>query len=312
MEFKLNMNIDPIGLDVSHGDDIVLMGSCFSDEMSNHFIDSGLNVLSNPFGTLFHPLAIANVMNAALSSSREVDILQRKDLYLSWDSGSKLFAFSELELSAQIEARRKKLRKTLSKAKLLVVTMGTAWGYRNIELNKIVGNCHKSVPEVFEKELSSVDEMLNSWTVLLTTLKELNPELTVVFTVSPIRHKKDGLVENNRSKSRLIELVHQLEGENRFYFPSYEVLIDELRDYRYYTSDLVHPNKDAIAYIWNAFKKYLFLENQIVRMDQVKKLNAMLHHISIHKGSEEDKRRIQNAQRKRKDLAANHPGIYWK
>jgi len=312
MEFKLNMNIDPIGLDVSHGDDIVLMGSCFSDEMSNHFIDSGLNVLSNPFGTLFHPLAIANVMNAALSSSREVDILQRNDIYLSWDSGSKLFAFSESELSAQIEARRKKLRKTLSKAKLLVVTMGTAWGYRNIELNKIVGNCHKSVPEVFEKELSSVDEMLNSWTVLLTTLKELNPELTVVFTVSPIRHKKDGLVENNRSKSRLIELVHQLEGENRFYFPSYEVLIDELRDYRYYTSDLVHPNKDAIAYIWNAFKKYLFLENQIVRMDQVKKLNAMLHHISIHKGSEEDKRRIQNAQRKRKDLAANHPGIYWK
>ena len=197
MEFKLNFNINPADFNVKHGDGVVLLGSCFSDSMTSHFQYAGFDVLSNPFGTLFHPLAISNTIGSSLSDSKEVIVLKREDVFLAWDCGSKVFGYSEEELISKVIEERINLKNQLSKAKLLVVTFGTAWGYRRyeeIKLNRVVGNCHKEPASSFLGQMFGTDEMFESWLSLIGELKKLNPKIEIVFNVSPVRHKKDGLI----------------------------------------------------------------------------------------------------------------------
>jgi len=248
MDFKLNFEPAPSALKLVHSDSIVSIGSCFSEEMSNKLAGVCFRVFENPFGTLFHPDALLNVLEASIFDSENVDSVQRDDLFFSWDSSSKIYAKSEQELRTIILQRRKETKKSLSDAKLLIVTFGTAWKYAHKQLNRTVGNCHKEQVSNFTKELASIESMQNSWTSLLQDLKIQFPNLQVLFSVSPVRHKKDGLIENNQSKARLIELVHSLVKQNNHchYFPAYEIVIDELRDYRFYAEDLVHPNSLAI------------------------------------------------------------------
>lgn len=311
MKFKLDFNIASSGIGLKHGDGIILLGSCFSDSMTSHFQSAGFNALSNPFGTLFHPIAIANTIKASLINSTDVNILERDGIFFSWDSGSKIHAYSQEELKSKVIEARIELKNELKEAKLLVVTFGTSWGYRNYNLNQIVGNCHKQPSHLFEKELPSIDELSKAWAEVVKEIREVNSSIEIVYTVSPVRHKKDGLIENNRSKARLIELSHSITGHNASYFPSYEILIDELRDYRFYAKDFVHPSEDAVQYIWDKLKGYLFNDETDALITQIEKVKSLMNHRSLHPDSAADQERVQKAKEQQAQLISKYPLIYW-
>ena len=311
MNFKLDIKIPDFPSNINHSDGIVLIGSCFSDEMKIHFDKAGFNTLSNPFGTLFHPLTIASVINKSINDSQEVDVYQRDDLFFSWDSSGAIYATSKVDLTSIVLKQREELKKQLFNAKLLVVTFGTTWGYTHVIQNKLVGNCHKAPAETFTKQLSDSSEMQNVWQELLSDLKKINPELEIVLTVSPVRHKKDGLIENNRSKARCIELSHSLLNKHINYFPSYEILIDELRDYRFYESDLVHPSKDAVSYVWDSLKSYLFNVETLRLIKEVNNINTSLNHKSLYPESIKDRERIEQANEEKSKFEEKHPEIFW-
>ena len=269
-----------------------------------------LRVLSNPFGTIFHPLPIATQLKASINKENDVSVLQRGDVHLDWLSSSMLAAPSEEELVQKIIAQRKALQCFLSEADVLVVSFGTAWGYSHKAHPNIVANCHKQPNTEFKKELTEVEEMYKSWSRLLQDLNKLFPSLKVVFTVSPVRHVKDGLVENNRSKARLIELVHRLcESSSAQYFPAYEILIDELRDYRFYAEDLVHPNSAGIAYVFDGFIDYAYSEKGKSQLAEIKSFINFKEHRALHEFSEEEEKRQAKLKSLQHEIATKYPWI---
>ncbi len=312
MKFKLDFTVDKSHIDFTYHYSAIFIGSCFSDEIGQHFLKNGFHAEINPFGTLFHPKAIANVLKASIEESRNVSVYQRDDLFFSWDTASKIYAFSEAELIQKILETRQKLRAQLLKSRLLVITFGTAWQYALSETNQVVGNCHKAPQNLFSKALTPVDEMHAQWQPLIAQLKTLNPTLEIVFTVSPVRHIKDGIVENNRSKSRLIELAHALVGDHQLnYFPSYEILIDVLRDYRFYQSDLVHPSDEAVNYVWKSFAEFSMHPSTLECMNQRSRLLAVLNHTSLHPGSKADIEGKTKAKKELELFKGKYPEVGW-
>ena len=312
MDFKLKFDIPSSKIYLTHKDPVVLLGSCFSDEIAGYFLNEGFQQQSNTFGTLFHPLAIENVLSSTLDNSDLVDISSRNGLFFSWDSASKIYATDQDELIKNVLTLRKMLNEKLQKAGLLIITFGTAWGYRHKALNKIVGNCHKATSSDFNKVLTEQVTMFEKWSDLINKLKATNPNLNIIFTVSPVRHIKDGLIDNNRSKARLIELAHDLtQFNNAFYFPSYEILVDELRDYRFYKKDRVHPTSEATDYVWQKFSDYLFKASTLELNKQIAQIKIGLAHKSIHPGSDEDRKRMKSIMQTKNELQKTHPEIYW-
>lgn len=308
MKLKLDFNIDDSSVKLNHSDKTILLGSCFSSEIATKLDFNGFSVCSNPFGTLFHPQAIAKIIKSSINDESNVDSVQSDDVYHSWDSAGTVYGSSEVELSEKVVGLRKDLKTELKASKLIVITFGTAWAYHNIELSKIVGNCHKAKQDSFSKLLSSVDAMLDSWTEIVDLLKTFNPELEIIFTVSPVRHKKDGLIENNRSKARLIELVHELTKiESVNYFPAYEIIVDELRDYRFYNEDLVHPNSLAVDYVWEAFEKAFCSEETISLSNEIKRIKLSENHKSLYPNSNADMKMKASNEKKKKELLLNYP-----
>jgi hypothetical protein len=315
MKFNLTTQIPPSGFDIKHGNGIVLLGSCFANNMVQHFERSGFEVMSNPFGTLFHPVAISQALVASMHEQHCVAVVQRDDLYFAWSASGSVYGSSTSEVEEKVLEARKALRERLQQSKLLVVTFGTSWGYALPE-HGLVANCHKKPADLFEKSLWSVDDMYEAWKNALQLVKELNPDLKIVFSVSPVRHKKDGLVENNRSKSRLIELVHRLvesDGVGELsYFPAYELVIDELRDHRFFKSDLVHPTDEAVSYVWECFSSYLFASDTVELIKKVNQVNRTLEHKSLYPGTQSDVQRLEKAREAQGSLSKKHPEIYWK
>ena len=320
MDFHLTFSISTAAFKIQHGDRIALLGSCFSDSMQAHFSRSGFDVLSNPFGTIFHPAALANCVELSLNDSKEPRIFQRGDLYFSWDSASAIYGKSESEVRAMVDAQRAVFAEYLQSAKCLLITFGTAWGYELIEQNfhgtpdqqSVVANCHKMPAINFQKKLMSVAEEWTRWQTLILALKAVNPELHLIFTVSPVRHKKDGLVENNQSKARLIELVHRLvESIDAQYFPAYEIVIDELRDYRFFKEDRVHPTDEAVSYVWKRFEETYFSASTQELAKNVRQIHLARAHKSLHPESAESVHHEQATDARMKELMARHPEVHF-
>lgn len=310
MKFKLDFNIEDSPVKLNHSDKTILLGSCFSTEIATKLEINGFQVCSNPFGTLFHPEAIANVIKSSIQDDTGIDSIQSDDIFHSWDSAGTVFGSSKKDLKERVLRLRKGLRSDLETAKVLVITFGTSWGYYNIELSKIVGNCHKVKQDKFSKSLSSADSMLETWKELVEVLKAFNPELEIVFTVSPVRHKKDGLIENNRSKARLIELVHELTRiESVSYFPAYEIVIDELRDYRFFNEDLVHPNNIAVDYVWETFEKLFCPKETISLSKEIKRIKLSENHKSLYPNSNADMKMKASNETKKKELLLRLPHL---
>lgn len=312
MQFFLDFPIQKANFEIEHGDKITLIGSCFSDEMALKLKQAGHHVFDNPFGTVFHPSMLALSILSCFEEQVNERVVQRNDLFFSWNASSKLFGYSENELNNKLKVTRELFKQNLLESKVLLVTFGTAWGYELIESQEMVANCHKFPSSKFQKFLSSPYELVQDWTLVLEKLNAVNPQLKIVFTVSPVRHTRDGLVENNLSKSRLIEAVQQLIlEENCDYFPSYEILIDVLRDYRFYAEDKVHPSQEAIDFIWNAFESSYFSEFSKTLNLQVLKLRKSLDHKSLFEQGQDFLHHQESTNQKILDLLSAHPKVCW-
>ena len=309
---RLRVHIGPFSEKIDHHSRILLLGSCFSQEIHDRFKYHGFNSSSNPFGTVFHPEPLARFILETLSGRVEERMHLREDVHLSWDASALVYGMTENELRERLSAIRNEWREKLVKADFLFVTFGTAWGYKHKENGLIVANCHRLPQSGFDKEFSRIDQIVWIWQEVVKALKQINPTIQIIFTVSPVRHYRDGLIENNRSKAVLHLAIEELRKlTNSYYFPSYEIIVDELRDYRYFTEDLVHPNSLAVNYLWDRF-------TDVIMNDETKKISAKVaslrrqsEHRFIHPESEESYHFRLKTSSDIDQLLHDHPEIVW-
>lgn len=261
---------------------ILALGSCFTDCTGERLIAHKFQALSNPFGTIFNPSSIAQLLRHSLEQQAPDPntYLSREGIYYNELLHSDFSASDQAQLSQQVQAAFTEVNQWLHQSSWLLVTFGTAFIYRRKSTGNIVTNCHQLPASLFERSLLSVEEIVTDFTALWKQLRAVNPNLRIVLTVSPVRHLKDNLAMNSVNKSVLRLACHalqeQLEGVD--YFPAYEALMDDLRDYRFYKADLVHPNEAAESYIWELFcQSYLASTAQSFLKEWQKVRKALAH-----------------------------------
>lgn len=286
----------------------LLIGSCFSEEIGSLLQHNGFDCLVNPGGTLFHPLAIAKLLNWALDQPAPLRILQRDDIFLSWDLSGTFYALSAQDFDQKVNALHRDLRHYLQHASHLLLTFGTAWVYELKSDAQIVANCHKAPAADFNKHLSDLTTLKDTWLLLIERLRNFNPDLAVVFTVSPVRHLKDGLIENTRSKARLHLLVEALCVEPKcHYFEAYEIVLDQLRDYTFFKADGVHPNPKAIGEVWAQFQeKYLDPATKKI-LEEWRALQKSKAHKILYPDSKEAQRLQKEIEKRTTEFLRRHP-----
>ena len=312
MDFQLKFKIPDLNPKISFSDKIIFLGSCFSDEMSLLAKQHGFQVVSNPFGTLFHPLVLAQNILDSLHGNEEVNIAQNNEVYLDYNCSGKVYAMSELELKEKVIAIRNEFKNDLKNASHLLVTFGTAFAYYLNETQQVVGNCHKQPAQSFTKYLTKIEEIVSKWNEVVMEIKRFNPKIQICFTVSPVRHIKDGLHENNLSKSTLLLAISQLQSASDLsYFPSFELVNDVLRDYRFFKEDLTHPNQQAIQFVWVQFMES-FLTSEIKEIAiKVSELKLAKNHRIQYPESEMAKKFVFQLEESRTKLAKEYPEICW-
>lgn len=306
MKLKIDFEIPESTWKINPEDKIVSFGSCFSDEIGERLKNDGFNTEINPFGVLFHPLAIATVLRKIIQKDTATTCIKKHDVVFSWDTSGLFFAYNEEDLFAKFSSEIERLNVYLKQANVLLLTFGTAYGYRLKTNNHLVANCHKQPGDDFVKELTSLEEMYQAWNSLLLDLKQFNPKLKIVFTLSPVKHLRDGIVENVRSKARLIELVSRLDAA---YFPSFEIVQEELRDYRFFKEDGAHPNELAINYIYSCFVQKYFSSEALIFREEVTKYNAMKNHRLLYEKSQQSILFVARKEAFLKELKTKYPFI---
>ncbi|SFT46197.1 GSCFA family protein [Lishizhenia tianjinensis] len=297
-------------LSLDYDSKCVFVGSCFSENIAERMRNCGFNVVNNPLGVLFNPISVAHVLTNPSEILKESSFLQKDNIHLNWHANSKVYGANGLEsFQEEVTKLLEDFNQNLASADVLFITFGSSFVYKYKATQTRVANCHKVVQSEFEKELLTVDEMLVVWRRVLAVLKEQNPRLRIVFTVSPVRHIKDGLIENNRSKARLFELVTALEHEDCTYFPAYELVMDECRDYAYFEADGVHPNAFAVQRVWEYFFETYFSKDTQKTMQQYLSFKHFFAHKALHPESDEHISIVQKQEGKFKDFLENHPNI---
>ena len=269
----------------------LFMGSCFTENVGAKMEALKYPVDINPFGILYNPLSVANGLQLLLEEKQlsADDLFEHNGLWHSFSHHGRFSNTEQNKALDDINTRIKSSATFLKQADFLFLTFGTAWIYRYKESGELVSNCHKIPAREFVRERLSVQQIVEVYRELLTKIWQINPDLKVVFTVSPIRHWKDGAVDNQRSKSTLIlavdQLIQELGTEKCAYFPSYEIVMDELRDYRFYAEDMLHISEVAIKYIWSRFEAALVGAESIEIGREVQKINNAVKHRPINKKS---------------------------
>ena len=292
MDFKLNFEHKKSYHYINHEKQVLFLGSCFSDEISSKFSYHGFKTLANPFGTIFNPILLSKFIDNCIDTNQTSErIFQRKDIFLSWDASSLIYDFDINDFNKKLSEIRCNFLDWLKSSHTIFITFGSAWGYilnDTTDNTGLVANCHKMPSNHFRKELSPIDLIVTRWDNTIEQIRQVNPTIQIIFTVSPVRHIKDGLIENNQSKSILIESIRQInENVNSNYFPSYEIMIDELRDYRFFKSDLIHPSDEAVEYIWSKIKYGFFDIKTNSLVNEINTLKKQISHKYLHSESKE-------------------------
>ena len=281
MEFRTIVPIHEATKRITYHSQILSIGSCFAVNMAQKFSYYKIPVTVNPFGILFHPLAIENVLSRAIEHApyEAEDFFLHNELWHSFDFHSDMSKPSLEEAVHLANIQQTALYNALQKADFCFITLGTAWVYIYNSTDKIVANCHKVPQQHFSKRLLSVEEIGESLTHIIALLKKVNKDLQCVFTISPVRHLKDGFLENQVSKAHLLVALYSvLSSGVCTYFPAYELLLDELRDYRFYANDMVHPSEMAIDYIWERLVETYIDKATQTDMKQVDAIQKGLQH----------------------------------
>ncbi|RRO20862.1 GSCFA domain-containing protein [Flavobacteriaceae bacterium 14752] len=306
MKLRTELALRPFDFSMSHKDKIFFIGSCFAENIGNRFLYNKFNTRINPFGILYHPLAIKKSVDIALNENFDVsvDTFQFNELWSHFDSHSKLSRPNKNDFIDVLQKARLSTKQNIESANFIFITLGTAWVYRHIERDRIVANCHKLPQKYFSKELLTLEVVQDALSDLVSQISKVNPEVKFIFTLSPVRHLKDGFVNNQLSKSILHLAIQSTVNsfKQAFYFPSYELLLDDLRDYRFYKNDLLHPNDLALDYIWSKVNEVFFRENTRSVLKQIDVISKRLNHRFFNPESEASIKFNQHTERLIQDL----------
>ncbi|MCD0470689.1 GSCFA domain-containing protein [Flavobacterium sp. JAS] len=310
MQFRTQIPISKTNNPIDYNSKVVSFGSCFAENMAEKFDYFKFQNTTNPFGIIFNPVSIEKIISRVVREElyTEKDVFFYNERWHSYEVHSDLSNSDREELLETLNKAISETNKQLQEATHIIITYGTSWIYRNIESDEIVANCHKVPQKQFSKELLSVEITQKSIQNTIELIQVLNPDINFIFTVSPVRHIKDGFAENQLSKSHLFAGLHEsLKTHNsKFitpnYFPSYEIMMDELRDYRFYAEDMLHPNQVAIDYIWHKFSENYISENSISTMQEVEEIQKSLHHRSFNPESEQHQKFLAKLQQKIKAI----------
>lgn len=297
---------------IDYQSNLLLLGSCFSENIGDKLRYFKFQSTQNPFGILFHPKAIENLITNAINKKAysSDDLMYQNEVWHSFDAHSSLSSANESVLLSKINSAISLTSKKLEEASHILITLGTSWVYRFIETDTIVANCHKISQKKFLKELLTVAEITESLEAIIVLLKSVNKNVSITFTVSPVRHLKDGFIENTQSKSHLISAIHTIiNKQNVSYFPSYEIMMDELRDYRFYAEDMIHPNKTAVNYIWGKFVDTWFSEETNSTMKEIDEIQKGISHRPFHENSEQHQQFLLKLEQKKSSLQERLPFI---
>jgi hypothetical protein len=282
MELTLKLDIPPLQQPITYHDKLLLTGSCFTEHISDRLLQYKFKVLSNPNGILFNPLSVADSLESYIDarSYSTADLFYLNELWNSWDHHTR---FSDIDKDAalnKINSAQQAAAQMVKNAGWVVITLGSSFQYYLKESGRPVANNHRAPAQWFEKRLLTVNDIVAALSAALSKLHAVNPGVRVLFTISPVRHIRDGVIANNRSKGRLIEAVHTLCEMHSFchYFPAYELVIDVLRDYRFFDVDFVHPNFMATTCVWEQFAAACIHKDALQVMDKVLEITTAARH----------------------------------
>lgn len=316
MQFTTQIPIPQSDRPIDYNSRIVSLGSCFAVNIGQKFGYFKFRNVTNPFGILFHPLALEKFIGFSINgkSFTEADIFYHNDRWHYFDAHSDLSHPEKETLLDNLTAAASQAQAELQQATHVIITLGTAWVYRNNDNSELVANCHKVPQKQFTKELLSIEAIKQSLSNIIAMVQQVNPAAQIIFTVSPVRHVKDGFTENQWSKANLIAALHETltTGNHQpatIYFPSYEIMMDELRDYRFYAQDMIHPNQIAIDYIWERFTEAFITPAAQETMKQIDAIQKGLSHRPFNPEASQHKEFLSKLSDKITRLQKQYPHI---
>lgn len=314
MQFQLPIQIKAPEKQINYRDKILLTGSCFTEHIGNSLSDLKFSVLQNPNGILFDPRSVGSSLISYIENKKytKKDLILLNEVWNSWEHHSRFSNINADECLRTINESQQQAHNFLKGADWLIITLGSSFSYRltdearpgGLQNNHGVANCHRAPSQWFNKYLLSIDETISMLDDTYHRLKQFNPQLKIIFTISPVRHIRDGVIENNRSKARLIESVHHMVNKfpDLYYFPAYELVIDVLRDYRFYDVDMVHPNYLATEFVMEKFKEGFIDDQSQQLMEEIKKIVIARKHKAFQPETNAHKTFLKTHLEKTKEL----------
>ena len=321
MDLQIPITISTLSSPINYQDNIMLMGSCFTEHIGDKLDELKFSVLQNPNGILFDPASVVSSLTSYIQNKQyqSEELFYYNELWQSWQHHSRFSNTDLHECLRGINASQNEAHTFLKTADWLIITLGTSFSYRLTDQVPVsfrrgamrggVANNHRAPAGWFNKHLMTIDETTTLLDNCLYQLFQFNPRLKVIFTVSPVRHIRDGVIDNNRSKARLIEVVHHLVNkfDKLYYFPAYELVIDVLRDYRFYDIDMVHPNYQATQFVLDKFMRHFVDEKAQQLAEEIKKIVIARKHKPFQPSTEAHKRFLQSHLEKARELQRKYP-----
>jgi len=311
MKWQTKVTVEPFNQQINYKHRFYLIGSCFAEHIYHALNQRKFQATCNSFGIMYNPFSLAKTVSRIVNKVefQKEEFFKHQDLYRHFDSHSSV---SGPELQETVQLHNDLLHKDyidIKQRDVCIITLGSAFVSELLPGKKIVANNHKLPAKNFESRMLSVNEVKSSLTKLVKDIRSINPRMLFVFTVSPVRHIKSGLLTNSRSKAVLLEGISQLveSGDNLFYFPVYEIFMDELRDYRFYAKDMVHPSDVAVEYIWERFSEWIFRQETLETIKAVEQIQLAFAHRILHKKSQESEKFIRATKAKVEFLTKKYP-----
>lgn len=278
MKWKLDIDIPNLVKPIDYQDKIYLTGSCFTEHISRFLGNAKFPTCENSHGILFNPLSVCKGLQDIASNKKyvETELFQLDEYWHSWFHHSDFSDLKKENTLTKINETIEMHHQFLKNASRVIITLGSAFAYFHLKDGFYVSNNHRAPSQWFRKDLLSIEAITHELKATQELLKNLNPKLQFIYTISPVRHARDGVIENNRSKARLLEAVHSL--EDAYYFPAYELVIDILRDYRFYDVDMVHPNYQATSYVWEQFVEHCISTETLPLLKKLEQITKAKNH----------------------------------
>ena len=317
MKFRFEFPIKKLPVPITHQHKLLLIGSCFTENIGEKLDRYKFKTLQNPNGILFNPVSVAEALTDYIEKTNfdSKDLFHYNEAWHSWKHHSRFSGIEAAEALEKINSRVEVAHNFLSETDYLIITLGSAWVYvlnekaANANVGSVAANNHKAPADWFFRKLLQPEDVLRVLDNVIHRLFHFNPKLNIIFTISPVRHLREGVVENNRSKAVLIQAVHHLvdKFDRLFYFPAYELVIDDLRDYRFYAEDLVHPNYFATQYVWEKLVDACMEEKTKALMEEIHTINLAFQHKAFNPTSAQHKHFLLKSYQKATALQQQYP-----